>query len=275
MTGKEGRRRLLEGTVFEVIPMKNTLEKARDLPSGATVSVTASPDKGMMATVELCEALAALGYAVVPHISARLTESFDELRLIVDRVREAGSSRVFVVGGDSEVGAEFPDAMALLRALGKLDHPFTEIGVAAYPEGHPTIPAHVLRSSLLEKQTHATYMVTQMCFDAARIASWVRGERAAGIELPLVVGIPGVTDPARLLTIGARIGVGQSLRYLRKNRRAMLRLLRPGPYDPTQLVDRLSDLAVDPMANAVGLHVFTFNQIESTVAWYHKALRSS
>ncbi|MEX0756588.1 MAG: methylenetetrahydrofolate reductase, partial [Acidimicrobiia bacterium] len=180
MAERAGRRKLLERTIFEVIPMKNTAEKARDLPAGATVSVTASPDKGMMATVELCEALAAEGFDVVPHISARLTESGDQLRMIVDRVRDAGATKAFVVGGDVQVGTEFGDALALLRALDALDHPFAEIGVAAYPEGHPTIPEHVLQTSLLEKQAHAHYMATQMCFDAGKIGTWIRRERAAG-----------------------------------------------------------------------------------------------
>lgn len=253
--------------------MKNTAEKARDLPEGATVSVTASPGKGMMATVELCESLAADGYSVVPHISARLTESHDELRTVVERVRDAGSTRAFVVGGDVDTGTAFPDAMAVLQALEDLDHPFTEIGVAAYPEGHPSISPERLHESLLEKQSHATHMVTQMCFDARRIREWVNEERKAGVTLPLVIGIPGVTDAAKLMTIGARIGVGQSLRYLRKNRRTMLRLLRPGPYRPDRLIDKLSDLAVDATADAIGLHVFTFNQIEATAAWYEAARR--
>ena len=272
MPDKIARRALLGNTIFEVIPMKNTAEKARDLPLGANVSVTASPDKGMMATVELCESLASDGFHVVPHISARLIESADELKTVVERVRDAGATRAFVVGGDVQEGKVFPDAMAVLQALASIDHPFTEIGVAAYPEGHPSIPEHVLRRSLLEKQAHAQYMATQMCFDAEKIGSWVRRERAAGVTLPLVVGIPGVTDPARLLTIGARIGVGQSLRYLRKNRSAVFKLLKPGPYDPTKLVDKLAALAADPTTNAVGLHVFTFNQIAPTAEWYEKAV---
>ena len=271
MPDREGRRKLLDHTIFEVIPMKNTAEKARDLPAGATVSVTASPDKGMIATVELAEALANDGYRIVPHISARLLESEAELRTIVDRMRDAGATRVFVVGGDVQVGTAFEDAMAVLRALEPLDHPFTEIGVAAYPEGHPSIPEHVLQSSLQEKQHHASYMATQMCFDASKIATWIEREREAGVTLPLVVGIPGVTDPARLLTIGARIGVGQSLRYLRKNRSTVFNLMKPGPYDPTKLVDKLAPLALDPEANAIGLHVFTFNQIVPTVEWFEKA----
>ena len=265
----DGRRKLLEGTIFEVIPMKNTAEKARDLPAGATVSVTASPGKGMMATVELCESLASDGYRIIPHISARLTESHDELVTVVERVRDAGATEVFVIGGDVEVGSEFPDAMAVLRALDDLDHPFERIGVGSYPEGHPSIPDDVLRRSLLEKQEFATHMVTQMCFDPDKIHHWLRQERAAGVTLPMIVGIPGATDPAKLLTIGARIGVGQSLRYLRKNASVVRNLLRPGTYSPDGLIDDVADLATE--GEAIGLHVFTFNQIESTVEWYEKA----
>lgn len=270
MVEPDGRQRLLANTIFEVIPMKNTAEKARDLPAGATVSVTASPDKGMMATVELCESLAADGYRIIPHISARMLQSVDELKTIIGRVKDAGASKAFIVGGDATDGTAFPDGIALVRALAEMDHPFSEIGVPAYPEGHPSISDSVLHDALVSKQLHADYMATQMCFDAGRIASWLRTERAAGVTLPLVVGIPGVTDPVRLATIGARIGVGQSLRYLRKNRAAVLKLLKPGPYDPTKLVDRLAPLATDPGMNAIGLHVFTFNQIEPTVAWYHR-----
>lgn len=273
MADRGGRQRLLDNTIFEVIPMKNTAEKARDLPAGATVSVTASPDKGMMATVELSESLAADGYRIIPHISARMLESVDELKTIIERVRDAGATKAFVVGGDATDGTAFPDGIALVQALAGLDHPFTEIGVPAYPEGHPSIPESVLHDALVSKQPHAQYMATQMCFDAGKIASWLKAERGAGVTLPLVVGIPGVTDPLRLATIGARIGVGQSLRYLRKNRAAIMKLLKPGPYDPTTLVDKLAPLATDPAMNAVGLHVFTFNQIEPTVEWYERISR--
>ena len=42
------------------------------LPAGATVSVTASPAKGIEATVALCEQLQARGFRAVPHLSARM-----------------------------------------------------------------------------------------------------------------------------------------------------------------------------------------------------------
>mgnify|MGYP000211072551 CR=1 FL=1 len=40
-----------------------------------------------------------------------------------------------------------------------------------------------LMALLLAKQPYASYFVTQMCFDAARIERWLRDVRAAGVRL--------------------------------------------------------------------------------------------
>jgi methylenetetrahydrofolate reductase (NADPH) len=262
-----GRTKLLDGVVFEIIPMKNAFEKAVDLPPGALVSVTASPAKGMEATVELSEQLADRGYRVIPHLSARLTPSQSELEGYVKRLADAGITRTFVVGGDATDPGEFFDAMALIRGLEQIDHPFTEIGVTGYPEGHPFISDDLLVSALLEKQPHASYIATQMCFDVEKIRTWLNDRRAAGIHLPVIVGIPGAIDTVKLMTIGARIGVGASLKYLAKNRKSVAKLLRPGTFTPDDLIDDLGDIAEDAAMGLVGLHLFTFNQVEGTLEW--------
>ena len=52
------------------------------------------------------------------------------------------------------------------------------------------------------------YLATQMCFDPGTIADWLAARRAAGITLPCHLGVPGAVDPARLLSISLRLGVG-------------------------------------------------------------------
>ena len=47
----------MQAPTFELVPLKNALDQAGFLPAGATVSVTASPAKGIEATVALCEQL--------------------------------------------------------------------------------------------------------------------------------------------------------------------------------------------------------------------------
>jgi len=253
--------------------MKGTLEKAVLLPAGAIVSVTASPAKGMEATIDLALDLSERGYRAVPHLSARMIKDRVELAGIVKRLTEGGIERAFVVGGDAQEPGDFFDALSLIRELTDLGHPFRELGVTGYPEGHPTIPDDKLRAALIDKQPFATYVATQMCFRARSIIDWVRSIRADGVELPVRVGIPGVVDPVKLLTIAARIGVGSSMRFLAKNRRAVFRLLRPGVYKPDKLVKSLSQQGGGLGLN--GLHVFTFNQIAPTVDWYQRTLRTA
>lgn len=254
---------LLANVTYELIPFRTTFDKAMAIPAGARVSVTASPVHGMTATVELSCRLQAAGYQAVPHLGARYIQTRAELTEVVARLAEAGVSRAFVIGGDAPDYGLYPDALSLLADLVEMGHPFTELGVAGYPEGHPLIPDDVLEEALLAKAPLVTYLVTQMCFEVEAIGRWVSQVREHGIGLPVVVGVPGVIDPIKLATISARIGVGASIRYLSKNRKAIGRLLRPGSFSPERLVSRIGELE-PPVA---GLHIFTFNQIEPTVEW--------
>ena len=69
----ESIRAALQHPKYELIPLKNVLEQSGFLPDGAVVSVTASPAKGMMATVDLAIELKSRGFDAIPHLSARLT----------------------------------------------------------------------------------------------------------------------------------------------------------------------------------------------------------
>jgi methylenetetrahydrofolate reductase (NADPH) len=264
-------RALLTGADFEVIPLKGVLEKTSSMAPGSTVSVTASPSRGMTPTVDLATELQARGHRAVPHLSARTIETRRDLSSIIKRLDHGGVGQVFITGGDGEPRGAYHDALSLLQDMAALGHPFLEVGITGYPEGHPVIPSDRLREALLEKQAHATYIVTQMCFSPQTIVDWVtsiRGE--GGVTLPIKVGVPGAVDAARLLTIGARIGVGDSMRFLTKNRGSILGMLRPGRYRPDRIVGPLAQIG-DGLG-MTGIHLFTFNQVEATVAWHRKAM---
>lgn len=263
---------LLDVVTFEVIPLKGVIEKARVLPAKTPVSITASPAKGLQATVDLALQLRELGYMVTPHISARMVNDRPELVRITRLLTEAGITDVLVVGGDADDYGKFKDSAALLREMADIGHSFVEVGITGYPEGHPFIPLDALRQAMMEKQPYATYITTQMCFDPGAIANWLQGTRSDGVRLPVMVGVPGVVDPLRLARVAARIGVGTSIRYVKKNRAALVRMLRPGSYRPSKLVRALHTL--DPSLGLVGLHLFTFNQVEPTWKWYEKAVET-
>jgi methylenetetrahydrofolate reductase (NADPH) len=233
--------------------------------------VTCSPKWGIGRTLELTELAARTGYRVVPHLAARQVVDRAELRSIVDRLAGAGVRDVYVIGGDAATPAgEFTSAGDLLDALATLEHPFTDIGVAGYPEGHPKISDAALLEALLLKQAHATYLVSQLCFDAATLLGWLCATRRQGVTLPLRVGVAAPIDTRKLVELALRIGVGSSLRYLTKQHGLLGSVLRGGAYRPEQLLDTivetpdLDELGIDTV------HLYSFNQIAATVEWQRR-----
>src|SRR3954467_7477100 len=192
-------RRLVSSAQYELIPLHSILAKADALPEGSAVTVTASPSHGIEATFDLSEKLAARGHDVTPHLSAHMIRDRAHLQELLDRARAASITKAFVVGGDARDKGEFHDGVALLHAIDELGHPFTEIGVPSYPEGHPDIPDNVLLAVLKDKQAIATSMTTQMCFNPGALSSWLVRMRAAGITLPVHLGVLGVADLTKLM----------------------------------------------------------------------------
>jgi len=259
---------VLQAPTFELVPLKNALEQAAFLPPGATVSVTASPAKGIEATVALCEQLQALGFRAVPHLSARMVRDRAHLTELIAWLEGAGVDRAFVVGGDAKEPGDFPDGLSLLREMADIGHPLSEIGIPCYPQGHAFIADGPLLAALREKVAFASYMTTQLCFDPAAIRSWLAERRAEGITLPAHVGLPGVAEPQRLLAISARIGVADTHRFLVKNTQFIARLIRSGGfYRPDGLLEGLAPVIADPASGIVDLHLYTFNAVDVTERW--------
>jgi methylenetetrahydrofolate reductase (NADPH) len=259
---------VLRAPTFELVPLKNALDQASFLPAGATVSVTASPAKGIEATVALCEQLQALAFRAVPHLSARMIRDRAHLTELIAWMEGAGVDRAFVVGGDAKEPGDFVDGLALLREMAEIGHPLSEIGIPCYPQGHSFIADAPLLEALRAKAAFASYMTTQLCFDPLAIRTWLAQRRAEGIELPVHVGLPGVAEPQRLLAISARIGVADTHRFLVKNTQFIARLIRSGGfYRPDGLLEGLAPVIADPGSGIVDLHLYTFNAVDVTERW--------
>lgn len=263
--GATALARALADPTFELIPLKNVREQAAALPRGATVSVTASPGKGIEATVELAIELEATGLRAIPHLSARMIRDRAHLAALLDRLEGAGIDRAFVVGGDADEPGEFLDGLSLLRAMADLGRLPRELGCPCYPQGHPDISDEALARALRDKAPLVQYMTTQLCFDPKAIASFIADRRAEGIDLPVKLGIPGVAEIPKLLSISARIGVKDASKFVLKNYRLVGQLLRSGGlYRPTALLRQLAPVIADPATNVLGLHVYTFNNVAAT-----------
>ena len=266
-------RGVLGDPIFELLPLKSIGDQVPHLPAGTRVSVTASPAKGIDATLDWAARLQADGFRAIPHLSARMIASRAILAGLLDRARDAGLTHAFVVGGDADEPGEYLDGLSLLRAIGELGNPFTTIGCPAYPQGHPDIPDTALAQALRDKAPFVDHVTTQMDFDTGAVARWVRARRAEGFATDVVVGVPGVADPQKLLSIAARIGVKDAKRFLVKNVRFVTGLARSGGfYKPTGFVEALAPLIADPDARVTGLHLYTFNAVEATESWRRSML---
>jgi methylenetetrahydrofolate reductase (NADPH) len=253
--------------IYELVPVAGLEEAAAALPPQASVTVTASPRLGVDATLDAAEWLAAHGHDVCPHLAARSIRDRAHLADIVARIRSAGIRKAFVVGGDGDAIGEFGDGLTLLQALEPLGGWLEEIGVPSYPEGHPTIPDRVLLDDLREKQRYAYATTTQMSFNPDAVASWITRVRDEGITLPIHLGVPGVLPFRKLMTMAARIGVADSMRYLLKNRSLLGHLVQGSAFGADALLIGLASTIADPRANVLALHVFTMNQVAETVEW--------
>jgi methylenetetrahydrofolate reductase (NADPH) len=268
----DGVTRLLDDPRFELMPFDSFADEMDELPAGATIAITTSPQLGLDATVEWAETAAARGFDVSPHIAARYVRDVDHLDEIARRLTDAGVTDIFVPGGDREepIG-EFDSAYALLDALDGLDHEFEEIGITGYPEGHEFLDDDTLADAMAKKVPYATYIVTQLCYDPEAVVEWVEDVRDRGVELPVEVGIPGVMKYDKLLSISRKVGVGDSVKFLKKTT-GVVGFVRElvgsrGRYTPDDLVEGLAPYADDPDYDVQGLHVYTFNRTEDTESW--------
>jgi methylenetetrahydrofolate reductase (NADPH) len=273
MTHKSGIsgwvRSALRHAQYEVLPTANVAKSiAEHVPKDVQVTVTASPSKGIEATVHLAEHLAREGYQVVPHLAARMITGREELETIVARLTSVGITNVFCPAGDADPAAgEYVGALAMLEHLTQMGRPFADVGITGYPESHPSIEDEVAVQSMWDKREHATYIVSNLCFDPATIAEWVAKIRSRGVDLPVLIGMPGPIERAKLLTMATKIGVGQSIRFLGTHVSAFARIAAPGGYNPERFLRKAGEVLADPELRIEGLHVFTFNQLGPTETW--------
>jgi methylenetetrahydrofolate reductase (NADPH) len=267
--------RLLQHTRYEVLPTATIEDKLLEhVPVDRTVTVTASPSKGLEPTLDLTERLTGHGYVAIPHLAARMVRDKAELSEICDRLTGKGITRIFVPGGDADPPGAYPDALSMLEDLAALGHPFAHVGITGYPESHPTIADDLTIQSMWDKRRYATHVVSNLTFDPGVLTEWVRRMRKRGITMPLLLGIPGPVDRAKLLSMAGKIGVGESTRFLAKHKGTFARLAAPGGFTGEKFLRKCAAELGAPEFGLEGLHVFTFNQVAETEKWRTELLES-
>jgi methylenetetrahydrofolate reductase (NADPH) len=265
--------RLLENARYEVLPTASAEEQTlAHVGTSTALTVTASPSKGLEPTLALTERLTGHGYTAIPHLAARMVRDRAELSEICDRLTSQGIDKVFVPGGDADPPGGFPDALSMLEAIKELGAPFSHIGITGYPESHPTISDDLTIQSMWDKRRYATHVVSNLTFDPEVLATWVGRMRKRGITMPLLLGIPGPVERAKLLSMATKIGVGESTRFLAKNKKTFALLAAPGGFTGERFLQKVAPALSPPEMLVEGLHVFTFNQVQATEEWRRNLL---
>jgi len=249
---------------FEVVPSADLLSRLPLIVEApCTVSVTCLPHHGPAKTVATSIELARGGYTPVPHLAARSIGSDAELHTLLQRLLDEGIKELFLVAGDRRTPAGPYSWSGQLMDAVRAFSPDFSVGIAGYPEGHPQFNAEQLMSSLEAKAPMAASLVTQMCFSAEAISQYFESLRRSGVRLPVWVGVPGPVSVKKLLAMGARLGVGRSLKLARGTGMAAA-LFRRGDlldFDSTRLIREVQQkLAHDPLF--AGFHVYTFNDLD-------------
>ena len=198
---------------YEVIPLAGVEESVVEhVPRDISLTVTASPGKGMPATVDLAERLAAHGFRVAPHLSARLIRDRSELAEILQRLREAGIRDAFVVAGDvSEPAGEFEGAAA---CSGRWPRSGTSSGRSA-SQG---IPRAIRSSATRPRSRRCTTRPRTPTTSSARSAStrrpseWARWVKLRGVDSRYGSECRAYVNRQKLMRISAAIGLGESAR---------------------------------------------------------------
>ncbi len=265
---------------IEVMP--RTAEKierfAEILPQGTRVYIAhidGTPIEDMVATARR---LNAEGFAVMPHFPARIIADKAMLADWIARYQGEADVRqgLILAGNPAEQRGEFHSSMQLLET-GLFDRAgFTRLHVAGHPEGNRDIDpdggeANVA-AALRWKQDFARRtdariaLTTQFCFEAAPVIAWADAIKAAGIDLPIHIGIAGPAKLQTLIKFAITCGVGPSLKVLQKRAMDVTKLVLP--YAPDDIV---AELAAHKAANAgfgiESVHFFPLGGIRQTAAW--------
>ncbi len=222
-----------------------------------------------------------LGLTPVPHVAARKLGSEAAARSLLANLAESGAASILLIGGDVvDPAGPYRSSFDLLRSGVLQATGFRKFGVAGYPEGHPAMDDGIIRTNLDLKLDYArsegleVFVVSQLCFDGAVVGEWAKRLRARGITAPIRAGVAGPTSIAKLLEIGLRCGVGNSMRALKGKMGSVVRLV--AAHEPQLVIEDIAASCLTmPLPEALSLHLFAFGGAAMTAQWMDKITEGS
>jgi methylenetetrahydrofolate reductase (NADPH) len=246
--------------------------------AGSTVFVALIDAAELDVQIAATAALRAEGYNPIPHIPARFVRDEDDLKRRLEAFATKGSVTDALVlgGGAPQPIGKYDAAIQILETGAFQQAGIKRIGIAGHPEGNPDITkihgeamllkALKQKNDWLKANKLEGFIATQFLFDAIPVAHWASELRAAGIDLPIHVGVPGPASIKTLVKYAAMCGVGNSARFIRKQALNVTKLLSVS--EPTEFVDQLATLHYDkPELGIAAPHLYPFGGFDKMLSW--------
>jgi methylenetetrahydrofolate reductase (NADPH) len=252
-------------------------EAASALPTGSSIYLTDLPNRNEDKLLQIANGVFMRGLKPVPHFAARNISSEKKLGDLLSRlVSSAGVTKIMLIGGDRDRSAgPFEHAIEVIESGVLESNGIKEIGIAAYPEGHPNISEDVLRASLrdkLEAAAHAglqAHIVTQFGFDAWPVVTWLRALRASGVQNSVRIGMAGPASIPSLLKFAQRCGVRASAKGFARHAASIGALLTRAT--PAEMVNDLAEAAASENLGSIATHVYSFGGLAQAAKWVRDA----
>lgn len=252
-------------------------DAASALPTSTSIYLTDLPNRSDDKLVQIATGIFMRGLKPVPHVAARNVASEKKLGDLLSRLSSsAGVNKVMLIGGDRTGSAgPFEHALQLIESGVLEASGITEIGIAAYPEGHPNISEDILRASLRDKLEAAeraglkTHIVTQFSFDAWPVVTWLRALRASGVHNQVRIGMAGPASIPSLLKFAQRCGVRASAKGFARHASSIGKLLTRAT--PAEIVNDLAEAAGSEKLGEIASHFYSFGGLTQASKWVRDA----
>jgi methylenetetrahydrofolate reductase (NADPH) len=225
----------------------------------------------------------------VPHLTC-VGHSEAEIAAILERYASHGVSNILALGGDALRDASgaasnrekdaFQHAVDLVRFIRRFNdrpalaaagagggHPDPRgfgIGVAGFPEGHPTTPNRTLEMDHLKAKVDAgaDYIITQLFFDNRDFYDFRERCELAGIRIPILAGLMPITSLGTWKRI-PELALGA--RYPARLQRSILRAGQDPEAVKAVGIHWATEQARDLLDHQVqGIHFYTLNHSQAT-----------
>ncbi len=206
----------------------------------------------------------------IPHLTC-IGHSREEMTEILDGYAEDGVHTLLALRGDpprdqpdyDRSHDDFQYAVDLVKFIKAHPHDFT-IGVAGFPEGHPSTQNRLTEMDFFKEKVEAgaDYICTQLFFDNHDFYDYRDRCDLAGIDLPIVAGIMPLTTISGMKRM-AELAAGSHfpaklLRTLEESRHDAVVLKQAGIQYATE---QCQDLVNNGIA---GIHLYTLNKSQAT-----------